>query len=66
MVGYSFIMMFAAYFIVFLVFVGAVVAAVIIGVSIGKARAKKKEAENLQDEYGDYSVSENGDTIQIE
>jgi hypothetical protein len=44
-----------SYLLVFFIFIVAVVAAIVIGAFIAKARAKKKEAENINqdDEYSD-------------
>lgn len=55
--GIAFGASFLSYLLVFFVFIAVVAVAVIIGVSIGKSRAAKKEAEmaavNEQDEYSD-------------
>ena len=55
--GIAFGASFLQYLLVFFVFIAVVAVAVIIGVSIGKSRAVKKEAEmaavNEQDEYSD-------------
>ena len=44
-----------SYLLVFFIFIVAVVAAIVIGAFIAKVRAKKKEAENINqdDEYSD-------------
>ena len=44
-----------SYLLVFFIFIVAVVAAIVIGAFIAKARIKKKEAENINqdDEYSD-------------
>lgn len=56
----SFIGSLISYLLVFFVFIIAVVAAVIIGVTIGRNRARKIEAEavNPDEEYSDTAMEE--------